>query len=130
MTSTMTKVPPGVLMGTGTYLVPRQGDDVRRATLDTIIAEGTASLEEAMPRMVIVVKTSKHRRGQWVIGESRGVWPRFVRGWGGILDIGNGLGQYTVSRRPDRTDARAVRSDWAAVGNSLRYAFRTLGSKR
>lgn len=52
--------------------------------------------------------------------------PSFIRGVGRAVDLGATRNNYNDSDTPEEADARALRSDWAAVGKDLRSAMRTL----
>ena len=47
--------------------------------------------------------------------------PRFLTGFASLLDIGATLTHYNEFSTPEEADARAIKSDWAAIGNDLRF---------
>ena len=48
--------------------------------------------------------------------------PSFAEGVARALDIGDTLTEYNYSETEDVADARALRSDWRAVGDDMRQA--------
>lgn len=56
------------------------------------------------------------------------VQPSFLRGMASVLDLGAVLERfgYNSSRSPDEADARALRADWKAVGDDLRWSVREI----
>ena len=48
----------------------------------------------------------------------------FITGVASILDLGATLSEFNYSRTPREADAIALRSDWQAVGDSIRFAMR------
>ncbi len=51
--------------------------------------------------------------------------PSFLEGMARTLDIGNTMQEYNTSSSPEEADARAIGSDWEAVGSDLRKAMNT-----
>lgn len=49
--------------------------------------------------------------------------PSFVHGMARTLDMWGALNVYNVSRTPQEADARAMASDWHAVGDDLNTAI-------
>jgi len=39
------------------------------------------------------------------------------------LDLGATMSQYNISRTPEEADAKAMKSDWQATGNDIRFAM-------
>ena len=50
--------------------------------------------------------------------------PSFLGGLASILDIGSTLTVYNSSPTPEIADAKAMYSDWKAVGDDLRASMR------
>ncbi len=48
--------------------------------------------------------------------------PSFLEGIARVMDIGDTLTEYNTSENGAEADARALGSDWKAVGNDLRAA--------
>lgn len=57
--------------------------------------------------------------------------PSFLQGAARVLDIGQtrALWDYCWVESPQEADARAIASDWLAVGDDLRLAIKTFESK-
>ena len=51
--------------------------------------------------------------------------PGFLEGVARIFDFANVLQSYRYDTTAREADAKAVRSDWMAVGDDLRHAIRT-----
>ena len=49
--------------------------------------------------------------------------PSFAEGVGRLVDFGNALTEYNVSRSTEEADLRAVTYDWLAVGDDIRGAI-------
>ncbi len=49
--------------------------------------------------------------------------PSFLNGAARVLDFGGTLNTYNSSRTADEADARALASDWEAVGKEIRNAM-------
>ncbi len=49
--------------------------------------------------------------------------PSFLEGFARIFDLGGTLNQYSTSSSAQEADARAMRADWAAVGDDIRSAM-------
>lgn len=49
--------------------------------------------------------------------------PSFLRGVASILDLGSTLTVYNESSSPEEADAKAIRSDWLAVGDDILQAY-------
>jgi hypothetical protein len=58
------------------------------------------------------------------------VMPSFSRGVSRAIDLGGAAqkSSYLVSDNPSEADARAIASDWAAVGNEIRDAVAAVGA--
>lgn len=52
--------------------------------------------------------------------------PSLAEGIGRLVDFGDTLTEYNGSDSSEVADARAMRADWAAVGDDLRAALREL----
>ena len=50
--------------------------------------------------------------------------PSFIAGMGRAIDIGGTMSFYNLSDTPAEADERAILSDWLAVGNDMRRAFK------
>jgi hypothetical protein len=48
--------------------------------------------------------------------------PSFTEGVGRLVDFGNALTEYNVSRSTEEADKRALTQDWLAVGDDIRGA--------
>ncbi|MBI2551870.1 hypothetical protein HYW17_01040 [Candidatus Uhrbacteria bacterium] len=55
--------------------------------------------------------------------------PSFIEGVGRVLDLGGVLDTYNISTTPAEADAKALRTDWMAVGNDLRSAMQQYASQ-
>ena len=55
--------------------------------------------------------------------------PDLISGMARVLDLGNTLNEYNTSATPELADFRALRSDWAAVGQDLRAAMAQLDNE-
>lgn len=55
--------------------------------------------------------------------------PSFLEGLARIFDFSGALNEYNISATPEQADARALRSDWMAVGDDLRNALDIIGSE-
>lgn len=53
--------------------------------------------------------------------------PSFVKGTARTVSIFGGLDEYVTSASPKDADAKAIRSDWEAVGKDLLKAIDTYG---
>jgi hypothetical protein len=49
--------------------------------------------------------------------------PSFLSGMASVLDVGSTLRIYNESPNSAIADARAIHSDWCAVGNDIRFAM-------
>lgn len=49
--------------------------------------------------------------------------PSFLGGMAANLDLGNTLTMYNESKSEEEADSKAIYSDWAAVGDDIRYAL-------
>ncbi|MEI8230641.1 MAG: hypothetical protein WCG83_05930 [Candidatus Peregrinibacteria bacterium] len=49
--------------------------------------------------------------------------PTFLSGMAMTLDLGATMSQYNISRTPEEADAKAMKSDWQATGNDIRFAM-------
>lgn len=52
--------------------------------------------------------------------------PSFVEGAARMMDLGNSLNTYNVSRTETEADLRALRRDWMAIGHDVRVALEQL----
>jgi len=52
--------------------------------------------------------------------------PSFLRGAASAFDLGGSLVQFNQSLTPELANARALASDWAAVGGDLREAIKAI----
>jgi hypothetical protein len=50
--------------------------------------------------------------------------PSFIGGVAATLDMGGTLSMYNDSKSPELADAKALASDWCAVGGDMREAIR------
>ncbi|MBI1812729.1 hypothetical protein HY285_03420 [Candidatus Peregrinibacteria bacterium] len=50
--------------------------------------------------------------------------PTFLQGMAITLDVGATLEQYNLSRTPEEADTKAMRADWRATGNDIRFAMK------
>jgi hypothetical protein len=53
--------------------------------------------------------------------------PSYLEGAARLFDFGGSLDTYNVSRTPQEADARALRSDFAIIGNDLQ---KIIGSQK
>lgn len=51
--------------------------------------------------------------------------PSVLEGVARLIDVGGTLNEYNTSSTPGQSDARALRSDWLAVGADLEQAIET-----
>ena len=56
--------------------------------------------------------------------------PSFWAGIAALLDFGNTLSVYNESPTPRQADYFAMKSDWVAVGNDIRYAIERVDQDR
>ncbi|GIK61087.1 MAG: hypothetical protein HND39_01330 [Ignavibacteriota bacterium] len=49
--------------------------------------------------------------------------PSFIEGIARILDLGSTLNEYNYSESEEEADARALASDWKAIGNDIKVAI-------
>lgn len=49
--------------------------------------------------------------------------PSFIEGIARILDLGVTLNEYNYSESEEEADARALASDWKAIGNDIKVAI-------
>ena len=52
-----------------------------------------------------------------------------IHGTASVLDIGGTLGEYTLSKNGMDQDAKAIKSDWQAVGKDLVTATKAYAKK-
>jgi hypothetical protein len=50
--------------------------------------------------------------------------PSFIAGMGRAIDLGGTMTTFNLSDTPAEADERALLSDWIAVGNDMREAFK------
>lgn len=50
--------------------------------------------------------------------------PSFVEGVARVIDIGSTLNEYNRDKTEEEADAKAIKSDWYAVGDSIHYAMK------
>jgi hypothetical protein len=55
--------------------------------------------------------------------------PSFTRGMAAALDMGATLSVFNESKTPEEADARALRSDWIAVGKDILNAMKCYEQK-
>jgi len=55
--------------------------------------------------------------------------PSFLKGVARLLDFGNGLNSYNVSRSSEEASGRAFRSDWQAIGGDFRRAITSIAPR-
>ena len=51
--------------------------------------------------------------------------PSFEEGVARVIDLGATLNIYNKNDTPEKTDAKAIYSDWASVGDDITYAIQT-----
>jgi len=51
------------------------------------------------------------------------VLPGFLKGMASTLDIGSTINMFRYSKSSFEADVKALRSDWAAVGDDIQYAM-------
>ncbi len=51
--------------------------------------------------------------------------PSFLEGVARLFDFAGTLSVYNESRSPDEADIRALRADWKALGDDMRFAIDT-----
>lgn len=56
--------------------------------------------------------------------------PSFVKGVGRILDFSQTLDQYNSSATAEEANARALKSDWEAVGRDIQFAIDKYAEQR
>lgn len=49
--------------------------------------------------------------------------PSFMEGFARVIDIGGTLNIYNVDETEQEADAKALSSDWWAIGDDLRYSL-------
>jgi hypothetical protein len=49
--------------------------------------------------------------------------PSFLEGMARLFDFAGTLSVYNESRSPDEADIRALRADWQALGDDMRFAI-------
>lgn len=54
--------------------------------------------------------------------------PSFIEGVARLMDVGGTLNEYNRSASDEQADARALRSDWYAVGDDLRAGIKAEGA--
>jgi hypothetical protein len=54
--------------------------------------------------------------------------PSLIEGIGRMVDLSNSLNTYNYSRNDAEADARAIHSDWKALGHDIRVALEQLRS--
>jgi hypothetical protein len=76
----------------------------------------------AMSRYTLKLPRSKGLRslGENVRSTFLFALPSWQEGAGRLVDFGDSLTQYNVTRSPEDPDARATAQDWLAVGDNLR----------
>ena len=50
--------------------------------------------------------------------------PSFLEGFARVLDIGGTMQEYNTSGTGEEADAKALRNDWLAVGDDLRFSIK------
>ena len=51
--------------------------------------------------------------------------PSFLEGVARLFDFAGTMTVYNESRSPDEADIRALRADWQALGDDMRFAIRS-----
>ncbi len=53
----------------------------------------------------------------------------FMEGMGRLLDLDSTMQKYNTSKNDSEADMKALRNDWRAVGDDLRFSIRQYGKK-
>ena len=55
--------------------------------------------------------------------------PSFIEGMSRVIDLGGTLQEYNTSETENKADMEALRSDWRAVGDDLKFSIKNYEQK-